>query len=193
MAKLKYDQDFPLRAEDFARRGMTDNQIAKALGIHRATFYEYLNIYPDFSDAIKRGKAPVDVEVENALLKRALGYEYEESMVEYKPGKESKKGKKKVDDKAKPTLIRKTQKQVIPDVTAQIVWLTNRRPALWKHRKDVTLSGHMNIKVITAVPRSNPPSDKEDKKRSREKILPREKKALEEKSEEKNAKDKSKV
>ena len=165
MAKLKYDQDFPLRAEGFARRGMTDNQIAKALGIHRATFYEYLKTYPDFSDAIKRGKGPVDVEVENALLKRALGYEYEESMVEYKPGKESKKGKKgkeKVDDKAKPTLIRKTQKQVIPDVTAQIVWLTNRRPALWKHRKDVTLSGHMNIKVITAVPRSKQISDKKD-------------------------------
>jgi len=168
MAKLKYDKDFPLRAEDFARRGMTDNQIAKALGIHRATFYEYLKIYSDFSDAIKRGKGPVDVEVENALLKRARGYEYEEVMVEYKPGKESKKGKKK-DEKALATLIRKTQKQVVPDVTAQIVWLTNRRPALWKHRKDVALTGNLNIKVITAVPRSIPLSDKKEGKNGKAK------------------------
>lgn len=158
MARLKYEKDFPLRGEDFARRGMTDKKIAKMLGISETTFYEYLKVYPEFLEAIKRGKAPVDVEVENALLKRARGYEYEETMVEYKPGKSG-----KVSKKSRPSLIRKTQKQVIPDVTAQIVWLTNRRPALWKHRKDVALTGHLNLKIITAVPRSNPISDKGNK------------------------------
>lgn len=138
---------------------MIDKDIAKSLGIHVDSLYTYQKRYTEFFEAIKRGKAPVDVEIENALLKRAKGYEYEETMVEYKPGKSG-----KVSKKARPSLVRKTQKQVIPDVTAQIVWLTNRRPALWKHKKDVALSGNLNIKVITAVPRPNPISDKEEKK-----------------------------
>lgn len=125
---------------------MIDREIARSLGISRAVFYEYQKKYPDFLDSIKRGKAPIDFEVENALLKRALGYEYEEVMVGYKPGKG--------EEKAMPTVIRKTKKQVIPDVTAQIFWLKNRRPRLWKDKHVVGMDGTMNIKVVTAVPRS---------------------------------------
>lgn len=168
--KRKYNDDFPLLAEDYARRGMIDKEIARKLGISRKTFYVYVGEYRDFRDALKRGKAPVDVEVENALLKRAKGFEYEEVMVEYKPGV------KKKGDEEEPGItksIKKTKKLIVADVTAQIVWLTNRRPDLWKHRRDVALSGNLNIKVITAVPRPK------DKKAPREKILPREKKALE--------------
>ena len=69
MAKLKYDEDFPARAEDWARQGLRDEDIAKKLGISKDTFYEYKKMFPDFSDAIKRGKAPIDFEVENKLLK----------------------------------------------------------------------------------------------------------------------------
>ena len=53
------------------------------MGISVETFYKYVKKYPDFSDSLKKGKAPVDVRVENALLKRAMGYEYEETIVEY--------------------------------------------------------------------------------------------------------------
>jgi hypothetical protein len=145
-AKTKYNENFPLLAEDYARQGMINREIARSLGISRAVFYEYQKKYPDFLDSIKRGKAPIDFEVENALLKRALGYEYEEVMVGYKPGKG--------EEKAMPTVIRKTKKQVIPDVTAQIFWLKNRRPRLWKDKHVVGMDGTMNIKVVTAVPRS---------------------------------------
>jgi len=158
--KTKYNDDFPLLAEDFARRGMIDVEIAKNLGIHVDSLYNYQKKYIEFFEAIKRGKAPVDIEVENALLKRARGYDYEEAMVEYKPGK-GEKG----EEKAMPTVIRKTKKQVIPDTIAQIFWLTNRRPKLWKHKKDVALTGNLNMKIITAVPRSNPTSNKKKKKK----------------------------
>jgi len=143
----KYDEDFPSRAEDFARQGMIDDDIAKALGIHRATFYKYQNLYSDFSDALKKGRAPIDFEVENKLLKRAQGYEYEEVMIEYKPGKDN-EGK----DKPKATLIKKTVKQVIPDTTAQIFWLKNRRKKLWRERHEHAVGGSEDMPAIRYAP-----------------------------------------
>ena len=81
------------------------------MGISVETFYKYVKKYPDFSDSLKRGKAPVDIEVENALLKRARGFEYEETYFEYKDFPKNK-------EKAKPTLVRKVKKIIPPNVNA---------------------------------------------------------------------------
>lgn len=137
MAKIKYNDNFPLLAEDYAREGMIDNEIAAALGISRAVYYKYQNMFQDFKDAIKRGKAPVDVEAEKALLKRVKGFEYEETQVEY-INVPSKKGEKTA---PKVTVIKKKNKMVIPDVAACIFWLKNRRPKKWRDRQNVELSG----------------------------------------------------
>jgi len=128
----KYEDTFPLLAEGYAREGMIDTEIAAKLGISHETFYQYQHKYPEFLEAIKRGKAPVDVEVENALLKRARGYEYEESTVEYK-------AKKDAEEKAKPISIKKTTKQVVPDVTAQKFWLMNRKPDKWREKSELDI------------------------------------------------------
>lgn len=123
MANGKYQQwlseDGLLRIEGWAREGLTDVDLAHNMGISPATLYVWCNKYPEISEALKRGKAPVDIKVENALLKRALGYSYEETMVE-----ESEDGYKR----------RVTRKFIPPDVTAQIYWLKNRRPDLWRDR-----------------------------------------------------------
>jgi len=150
--KSKYQDDFPLRAEGLARSGLTDRQIAIKLGISKTAFYEYLKFYTDFADSLKRGKAPVDTKVENALLKRALGYELEEVMTEYDIA-----GKKR-DETALPSKVRKTKKEVLPDVTAQIFWLKNRQPMKWRDKQELEHSGQMTmINVISAVPRPAKP------------------------------------
>lgn len=122
MAKSKWEQvkDKLVLVEGWARDGLTDEQIANNLGISKDTFYKYKKNYPDFSDTLKKGKEVVDYEVENALLKRALGYEYTETTKEIKEN-----GNK---------IIKKTTKQVAPDVTAQIFWLKNRKPNKWKDK-----------------------------------------------------------
>ena len=38
---------------------MIDAEIAAKLGISNGSFYEYQKRYPEFLDAIKRGKVPV--------------------------------------------------------------------------------------------------------------------------------------
>lgn len=82
MAKGKYEQwlteDGLLKLESWARDGLTDEQIAKNMNIAISTLYEWKKVYSEISESMSRGKEIVDIEVENALLKRALGYTYDE-------------------------------------------------------------------------------------------------------------------
>jgi len=71
-----------LEVAAWARDGLIDEQIAKNLGVAVSTFATYKNKFPELSEALKKGKDVVDIEVENALLKRALGYSYEEVTIE---------------------------------------------------------------------------------------------------------------
>lgn len=75
IAKGKYEKwltpEGLLKLEGWAREGLTDEQIAGKMGIHRDTLNEWKKKYSDISDTLKRGKEVVDLQVENALLKRA--------------------------------------------------------------------------------------------------------------------------
>lgn len=125
MAKGKYQRwlepDGLLLLEGWARDGLTDEQIAGNVGITATTLYEWKNRFPEISEALKKGKEIVDIQVENALLKRALGYEYMEERVEIS----EKDGRKVI----------QTTKTVPPDTTAQIFWLKNRRPDKWREKQ----------------------------------------------------------
>ena len=142
MAKGKYQEwltpDGITRLEAWARDGLTDEQLAAKIGITATTLYDWKNKYPVISEALKRGKEVVDVEVENALLKRAMGYEYTETRTET------------ADDGTVKTIV--MQKTMPPDTTAQIFWLKNRRPAIWRDKQQVEHSTdkpfEVNIKVV---------------------------------------------
>ena len=109
--------------EGWARDGLTDEQIAGNIGINTSTLYDWKNKFPKISEALKKGKEVVDIEVENALLKRALGYEFQETRVE----KSDKDG----------TKIIQTLKHIPADTTAQIFWLKNRRPDKWRDKPEM--------------------------------------------------------
>lgn len=76
VAKGKYQKwllkENLLLLEGWARDGLTDEQIAKNIGITLSTFYEWKKKYSDFSESLKKGKEVVDYQVENALLSSAL-------------------------------------------------------------------------------------------------------------------------
>ena len=115
--------------EGWARDGLTDEQIAHNMGISASTLYEWKKQYKEISESLKKGKEVVDREVENALLKRALGYSYKETttelFVDKKTGKEELRVTKVV------------TKEVVPDTTAQIFWLKNRKPEEWRDKRHV--------------------------------------------------------
>ena len=81
-------------------------------------FFQWCNTYSVISATLKRGKEVVDIQVENALLKRALGYTYKEVTREKIFNPET--GQYEL----MPT--KEVTKEVVPDTTAQIFWLKNR-------------------------------------------------------------------
>ena len=171
MAKGKYEYwltpDGLLLLESWARDGLTDEQIAHNLNVTPSTYYEWKKKYSDISEALKRGKAVVDVLVENALLKRALGYSFNEDKyvtvplnpAEYFEKLDEYMNKYKFEHpdatdselmlareqfpKTKTVLVERKIKDVAPDTTAQIFWLKNRRPDMWRDKQNVELSGEV--------------------------------------------------
>ena len=115
-----------LKIEGWARDGLINEQIAQNIGITATTLYEWKNKFPELSEALKRGKDVIDRQVENSLLKRALGYEYTETTREAVKDPESGNIEMRV--------TKEVTKTVIPDTTAQIFWLKNRKPDKWRDK-----------------------------------------------------------
>lgn len=131
MAKGKFEEwltpEGLIKIEGWARDGLTNEQIAYNIGIRDKTLYEWKNKYSEISEALKKGKEVIDRHVENALLKRALGYEFDEVTSELIQGE-------LIETKV-------VRKQVAPDVTAQIFWLKNRKPREWRDKQEIEHSG----------------------------------------------------
>lgn len=96
--------------------------------------------FPSISESLKKGKAPVDFAVENALYKRAIGYEYEEVITDIE---ELGNGKQKKH-------IRKVKKHCPGDVLAMIYWLKNRKADKWRD-KPVTVEDTTTIEKLDAM------------------------------------------
>lgn len=106
--------------------GHTDEQLSRFFEVHLSTIYEWKNVHPEFSDAIKNGKEVADGEIVMTLRKRAMGYEVTEEKVE-ESGEGASAGKK----------VTITEKHIPPDTTAMIFWLKNRQPKQWRDKQEV--------------------------------------------------------
>ena len=146
MAKGKYE--YWLTAEGllqlgvWARNGLTDEQIAQNMGIGYSTLQTWKSKYQDIQDTLKKNKEIVDTQVENALLKRALGYSFTETTKERKLNEDT--------GKYEMVTTKEVVKEVTPDTTAQIFWLKNRKPEEWRDKKDVTVDGSVHS-VISSM------------------------------------------
>ena len=109
-------EDKLLLLEGWARDGLSDEQIAHNIGIRRETLWDWKKKHDNISNSLKKGKEVVDFLVENALLKNALGFKYEENVV-------TRDGE-----------IINVEKFQAPNTVAQIFWLKNRKPDKWRDR-----------------------------------------------------------
>lgn len=88
----KYETDVKPHLDEVRKAveaGATNEEVAKALGINVSTLCAYKVKFKEFSDAFTRGREQVIFDIKAALLKKALGYEYEE---EKRVGKKDKDG-----------------------------------------------------------------------------------------------------
>lgn len=121
----------------WARDGLSNEQIAHNIGVHQATFYKWKAQYDEISEALKKGKEVVDYEVENALLKRALGYTTEKTKTYVKDDGKGNKVKQ----------IEVTKEEIPPDTTSMIFWLKNRKPNEWNEKHYINHTGNINYGV----------------------------------------------
>lgn len=123
-------EDGLTRLTGWARDGLTEPQICQNMGIGISTLTEWKTKFPAIAASIKKGREPVDIQVENALLRRALGYDYEETITEVEDlgGGRTKKH------------VRKVTRHVAPDTTAQIFWLKNRKPKQWRDKMEAAVN-----------------------------------------------------
>ena len=123
------EADNLIRLEGWARNGLTDEMIAHNIGITTTTFYDWKKKYPQFAEAVKRGKEVVDIMVENALLKSAMGYSYDEvTQIGMEDGET---GEKIL------VPVKVVTKHVQPNSTSLIFWLKNRKPEAWRDTKNI--------------------------------------------------------
>lgn len=140
--------------EAWARDGLSDEQIAKNMGIATSTYYEWKKKYVEFSEALKKNKEIVDIEVENAMHKKALGYNvpirkaFKVKEVLYENGKKIKETEK---------IEYADEEMHIPaDTTAQIYWLKHRQREKWGE-KEVPNNNDVNERITNIANLLNNP------------------------------------
>ena len=149
MAMKKYEkwlkEESLIKLKGWAEDGLSQRKIAGRMGISAATLRDWKNRYPEIEKALNSEpgqgikESPSCGEdscpfpdrnerlVEEALLRRALGYSYTETT--YEPV---------LDDDGRERMIvkRQVEKQVVPDLSAQTFWLKNRNPEKWKDKQE---------------------------------------------------------
>lgn len=115
--------DALLLLESWARDGYTMMDISNKIGIDNDTFLRWKDRYPEIRQAVSKGKELVDYQVENALLKSALGYKTKEVKVTttMRYGK------------VVETIREVTDKEIAPNVSAIQMWLYNRQKEKWRN------------------------------------------------------------
>ena len=132
-----------LLIEGWARDGLSKEQIAKNIGVRQETLLEWEKRFPQLSEVIKKGRAVVVCELENALIKRAKGYEVEETVEELQFNRQT--GQKEL------VVTKRTRKHVAPDTGAIAFALKNYAPGKWRDRKDVEISGQLDTNPFASL------------------------------------------
>ena len=161
MAHAEYkkwlEPDNLTRLRSWARDGLTNEQIAKKIGVRRQTISEWSKKYPDIADALKKGKEIIDAEIEDSFI--SVMKKHTLTTTQYKMVKKDEFNLKaertkfanvyKLDhpnatkneiliataenvEVYEKIPISKTVTEVDPNTSAIIFWLKNRRPDIYR-------------------------------------------------------------
>lgn len=119
----------------WARDGKTKAQIAQGCGISVGTLFDWINRFPEIRDALKRGKEPFDIEIENALHDSAKGY----FVTVREPMKLKRVRQRAGEGRVEEEYIEIVEREqyIPPQTAAQIFWLKNRKADVWREKREV--------------------------------------------------------
>ena len=128
----KYKEEYAEQAYNYCLLGAIDDQLASFFSVDVSTINNWKNDYPEFLDAIKKGKEQADLEVTQSLKKRASGMKLKKQVV--KEG-----GIVEIED------------EIPPDTAAMIFWLKNRQPKIWRDNQKIEHSGKVEVTSLGSL------------------------------------------
>ena len=143
------EPDKLLLLEAWARDGITDEQIAGNMGINVRTLYNWKKKSVRLFQSLKTKKELADIEVENALRKKALGFRETEQTVSVRKTVEYENGKR-VREVTEPIVV-ESERYYPPDTAAQIFWLKNRRPERWRDKQEQKVDLTEAVKIVDSI------------------------------------------
>lgn len=147
------EADKLLLLEAWARDGLTDEQIAGNIGITVRCLYNWKKKSVPIFQSLKTGKEVADIEVENALRKKALGFRETEQAVGTRKTVEYENGKR-VREVSEP-VVTEVERYYPPDTTAQIFWLKNRKPGQWRDKREQEIDVTEAVKIVDSIGNSD--------------------------------------
>lgn len=137
----KYNEEIKEMFVEHLRNGVSFKDAAAAVGVSLSQAYEWRATKPEFAEEVKKAnrifRETMLRPVENALLKRALGFSYEEVKTETFPDGTER--------------ITKTTKQVAPDTGAAIFILCNVSDGVWRNKVEQKVEGDLRTTVNVEV------------------------------------------
>ncbi len=143
------EPDKLLLLKAWARDGLTDKQIAGNMGINTRTLYLWKKRSIQIFQSLKTGKEAADIEVENALYKKALGFREMEQTLSTRKTVEYDNGRR-VREITEP-VVTETQKYYPPDTAAAIFWLKNRKPGQWRDKQEQKINLTEAVRIIDSI------------------------------------------
>ena len=133
--------------EGWSRDGLIDAEIAHNMGVSKATYYDYQKRFPEFLDALKKGKEVSDRIVEGHAFRNSTGYFYEEEVAfKLKQVTYNDRGHRVEKEEIGTATIRKWKPS---DPTSVFFWLKNRMPKEWRDRYQNEIITTDPIKIET--------------------------------------------
>lgn len=141
----KFSEDRIRQARLLAEKGCTDVEVATFFEVALSTVSLWKLKHPEFSEALRIGKAEADTRVERALFERATGYSHPEVHVSSYQGD---------------VTLTPIVKHYPPDPTAMIFWLKNRKPEQWRDKPeggdgDEPTPASVTVHVVRGQKRAN--------------------------------------
>ena len=112
-----YRDDMPVRAYKLCLLGLTNEQLSIAFGVTLDAIHRWMRKYPEFKEAVNKGKVDADAKVAEACFKRATGFTIKEEKVF-------------CNTQGQVTRV-EVDKYFPPETNAITFWLKNRRKEEW--------------------------------------------------------------
>ena len=131
----QYKADYPLQARKLCLLGaVTDRDLASFFGVCRETIINWKKAYPEFREALMRGKKMADIEVVASLYQATLDRIITtKQAIKCKEIYYDENGKRVEKERIE---IVEVEKHIPADFRSQQFWLRNRNPKQWNEKYD---------------------------------------------------------